>query len=194
MRSTEVSLLLPTPVNKAALRAFWLAVSLAIAVPATWVIRALGAEAVGSLTTFGLVFAGVVIPVIVRPSIAWTPYRAWNWIIRRFSLRAIRAVTSIAFLLVMRPLSATSEPHQFERHTTSTSWRQRETQSAGTYRSTHYDPNGEQENTWSGLSSWRRKSGHRAVVLLSPFVALIRLLDVDAAASTDTPSDIYTLY
>ena len=195
MRSTELSLLLPTPVNRAALRGFWLIISLAIALVVTLTTRALGlGDEVATVTTLGVVYAIIAVPVLLRPSLAWTPYRAWNWIVRRFSGPAIRAVSSVAFHLVMRPLSATTAAHQFRRQSSSTTWEPRVTQSVETYPSTHYDENGAQEDMWGSLSSWRRISDHRPAVLLIPYVALIRLLDVEPAAKTDAPSDIYTLY
>lgn len=194
MLSTE-SLLLPSPVNRASLRAFGLWFSVG-----SGVVIALLAQALGSMQAPDTIVVGSAVGmaiwalIIARPSIMWFPYRGWNWGVRQFVGRSINAVTWVAFHAVVRPLGKSVKPQVFERSVASSSWKTRATQSPDTYPSAHYGRAGVDEDIWTGLSEWRRNSSRRESILLVPFIALIRLLDVDDSPADSAPSDIYTLY
>lgn len=190
-------MLLPTPVNNAALRGFWLFVSIVTGL-CTALVSALAFDGptVGELLAMGLSLAAVMAaPGLMRPSIVWYPYRAWNWMARRFGRSAIQYVTAVGQFTVMLALSKASRPRVFERRPSHSTWRKKGTQESGTYLSqSHIAPPDSFDGWREAFALWRRSSGHHLAGALVPFVMLIRALDTEEVRRQDSPDNIYTLY
>jgi hypothetical protein len=194
MPSIEM-LILPTPVNRAALRGFWLSISVLAGLIIAATLALVGWRSGASRAWVGLVTGLVVaLPGLVRPSIIWFPYRTWNWLVRRFSVFAIAVVTAACYRFVMIVLSRISDPRQFETSPSGSTWRSRTTQAPSSYSSTHDHSSADSMNWRRDIAEWRRDSGYRWSWALVPFIALIRWLDVEPSEARNRPSDIYTLY
>jgi hypothetical protein len=192
-----MAMLLPLPVNRPALRGFWLFVGLAVGLITLVVGYLSGTGDWGERALVALLIsAAVTIPGLVDPYLVWWPYRIWNWLVRRFSRLAIRYVTAVAFWTIVVPLGWTSKPRTFELSPSDRStWRQRGTQPASTYSSQHHAADvGEGPSRLGSLASWRRAYGHGEARVLTPFLTMIAALDTEPTVEQAAPRNIYTLY
>lgn len=191
-------MLLPIPVNRAALRGFWLFVSLAAGIVAASAAPLAGLEGWGRRSGVGiLAAAAIAMPGLIDPLLVWWPYRIWNWSARRFSRIAIRYVTAVAFGTVMVSLAGLSKPARFERAPAGTSrWAARTTQTVESYRRQHHYPPvpGSTEEGPDDFTEWRRRSGHPGAWALRPFAAFIEALETEPLADNQPVRNIYTLY
>lgn len=191
-------LLLQMPVNRGALRAFWLLLSFAMGLISLVVLALFGVADLGAriVTAVG-VAALIATPGLVRPDLAWLPYRAWNWSARQFGMHAVRYVTAVCFFVVMPILRRTTGPRRFITASDEASmWLARGTQPSGMYASQYHDTGVDlSDGSWiRPLRAWVRASGHRAALALVPFLVLVKVLHPEQAKVQPVSRNIYTLY
>lgn len=190
-------LLLPTPADRASLRAFGVFVVIAVGVLAT-----AGLLLVGRAPTLGgsaFVAAGVTVAgvaVVLRPRAVWPAYRGWNWLVRHATRVALRYVTAVCFFTVVVALTWTTPPRRFATAPSDSSmWFARGTQPPEGYRSLAHDLTSVPSGSWTGpLRAWTRSSGHPEARMLLPFLWLLRVLDSEQARTGPAARHIYTLY
>jgi hypothetical protein len=190
-------ILLPVPANRAALRSFWALLSLAIGSVAWTSLWLVGDVAL--VTGLGLgagVAALAAAPGLLRPYWIWTPYRAWNWSVRRLSSYGARYVTAVSYWTVATALGWCATPGRFgESPGGSSMWAPRGTLSAEGYASQYGVPLQVTSSHWSApLRAWMRSPGRGLTWTLLPFIALICWLDTGAQKNQSTAANIYTLY
>jgi hypothetical protein len=197
MRRIELPFALPTPPGRARLRAFWLVLSLAVGL-ALWAVLLRSGALTGTSGTLALMGATIAFASIglVHPYAAAVPYRAWNWLVHRFSVVAIRYVTAVAFWTVGLVFATDKRPGRFEHRIQSDSgWRPRTSQSLSAYKSQHTTAvsegdSGAPDRQTSPVTHMRPP----LIWAFGPFVSLIRTLHVDRDPSKERSAHIYTLY
>lgn len=193
-------MLLPMPVNRTALRGFWLFVSVFTGVLAALVLLLLGVnESIPLLAGVAMIVAILAVPGLLQPNLVWKPYRFWNWLARQLGAAAVRYVTAVCFFGVVSPLSRVTSPQHFilappERG--KSMWMPRSTQSAAMYASLyHHSKAGRPSSRWTQpVRDWTRTSGHHEARTLLPFLRLSQFLDPQVAKGQPARRNIYTLY
>lgn len=190
-------MLLPTRSNRALLRSFWIIMSLGGGVlsgAVAWLMA--GVPFAPSLGTGGAVALIIALPGTLFPYSVATPYRAWNWIVRRFCALAVRYLTAVCFRTVGLALSVGAAPDRFEStHSGRSGWRGRGTQPREAYRGEDIEPfPGPPGSGFRSVRAWMRASGPRLSWTLLPFLELIRWLDTGSVEQEAPSTYIYTLY
>lgn len=191
-------MLLPKPINRARLRAFWLLVTVAASssvMLVRWVLDLWS----GVNTT--VLWLGLLL-VLGAPGFLWPyrvqwVYRGWNFGARRAGRYIERYLTAVCFLTVVLPMSLGSPATRFERFPQSgTMWRPRGTQNGAAYSSQYTDDRGSPQGAaWSrSFLRWCRVSGHAQARVLLPFLWLLRLVDTNDDERRPVQGNIYTLY
>jgi hypothetical protein len=190
-------LLLPTPIGRSRLRAFWALLSVVLGLILGGFLVAPGDAAPSTAFVSALVLTLVVaLPGLVRPYAVQWAYRGWNFAARRVARYVERYVTFVCFATVVVASSLGSPVRTFERSPDRGSmWFARGTQASSTYPSQDARPGSPPaSSSWSSdFRRWARSSSHPAAVVLLPFLALLRAVSEDGA-ETATNSNIYTLY
>jgi hypothetical protein len=197
MPRIELPFALPTPPGRARLRAFWLVLSLAVGL-ALWAVPLLSGAPTDASGTLALIGATIGFASIglAHPYAAAVPYRAWNWMVHRFSIVAIRYVTAVAFWTVGLVFASDNRPGRFEyRIQSDTGWRTRTCQSLSAYKSQHttavsQGSLGAPDQETSPVTTMRLP----LIWAFAPFMTLIRALHVDRDPSKERSAHIYTLY
>lgn len=190
-------MLLPTAVDRAALRSFWLVMSLGVGMATALLLLLVGvADLWGRLTVAAALTIVVAAPGLLLPYLVWPAYRVWNWAARHVAARAIRYVTAVCFFTVVRALSLTTPPARFETASDAPSmWKPRGTQAPSMYPSLYHDEDAVPQGSWTRpLRAWRRSSHHPEAWGLLPFLWLIRVLDVRQRQQPGASGRNYTLY
>jgi hypothetical protein len=190
-------MLLPTRSNRALLRSFWIVMSLGsgmLAGAVAWLVA--DVPFASSLRAGGAVALIIVLPGTLFPHSVATPYRAWNWIVRRFCALAVRYLTAVCFRTVGLASSVGAAPDRFEStHSGGSGWRGRSTQPREAYRCEDIEPfPGLSGSGFRSVQAWMRDSGPRLSWTLLPFLALIRWLDTGSVEQEAPSTNIYTLY
>lgn len=192
-------MMMPKPPTRAALRAFWVLVSvvaglvLGVGLTMLDLVSSAGAVTVGVLAVVGLAGFG-----IARPYAVSFPYRVWNWLAAQVAARLRTYVTGVCFFTVVLAAGrAGSAPRFLAASSGESMWTPRESQALAAYASQCHDPRAAStRGRWTvGMRRWARRSGNHWALAVVPFLVVLRLLDTDEHQGSAAPtSDIYTLY
>lgn len=141
----------------------------------------------------------VAVPGMASPYMATLPYRGWNWTARKVAEKVSRYVSAICFATIVLAASRTQSSSRFVAASDAPSmWSVRETQSGGAYFSQYHQPllEASRDGWVRSVRTWSKQSGCGWAVGLVPFLALLRLLDVQhtSKGSPTAARGIYTLY
>ena len=179
--------------DRESLLAFWLAFSLVLGLiigTASWY---LAGGLVGTLT---FVVATVALGTlgVVRPRIAAVPYSYWNRLARKYAVIAQGIVMRVCYWTAL--LFARGDGTALEingEHVPESLWVERGTLEPAAYGSLCADSSGSPRRSWVGeTAAWALRSRQPWVVLLLPYLGIVRALDV--RREVKAPSGIYTLY
>lgn len=189
-------MLLPTPADPAALRAFSLFLALLLGTVSVIVLWLSGGLAGVPFGAVGAAVLLIALTGMLRPYVVWPVYRAWNWLARHVVLWGARYVTAVCFGTVLLASSWSAPSRRFRTEADGASmWNSRSTQPVEGYHSLAHDLTSVPGETWLyPLRSWIRSSGQRHAYALLPFLWLLHALDSGEPQRRTSERYIYTLY
>lgn len=186
-------LTLPFPRTRGALSSFGLVMSILIGGVLMALIGTMVSWEVGLSFGVGCLLAGL--SVLLRPQLAYYPYRAWNLIGRKFSQFAEQVLLRICFYGVLGAVSLAGGGLALSRLQVGQSvWVPRRTQCPETY---HFQDfflsTGHVDSGWvKALWRWIIASRQYWVIAMVPFFILLSAVQTKQEGTL--PSDIYTLF
>jgi hypothetical protein len=178
---------LPTHPRRGSLRAFCLTLA--------GVLTALGLALAQSFPVPVLTVAAVLLAVFAGAGLRWPNrvrpvFAGWDAAARYFSAAATAVVVAVAYYAILVPVSLLSS------RGVRGGWVSRRPQGAATYVRQDLESGRAHGGGLPDLAGWVSRRGCRWRVVLLPYLALARLLDVSAEVRPDPLADanIYTLY
>jgi hypothetical protein len=188
-------LLLPTRSTRTSRRAFAIVLGIGMGAGLAAILSVSGLASNGTaLMVTGAVILGTTLLALMFPYDIALPYRAWNRLVRTFSVHAIRYVTAVCFWTVIQALRWRSVSGRFEAvPQAGSTWRRRGTQPSQTY-GEQYSMVAAPNRSSSSLRQWMKEAGTPLAWALLPFIAVLRALDAAPHDWDAANTNIYTLY
>jgi hypothetical protein len=169
--------------RRAWLRAFWLVQSAAIALLLWAVLVVTGRPSAGAF----VVFAALAVPGWIWPRSLATPYRAWNFAVRRFAEFASAVVTRVCIWGVFPAAGMIGSQMKMKPdEAAGFGWAPRDVSDGAT-------PALQRGDWLTSFMAWSRRADNGWSVALLPFLTLLALLEEDPEEET-LEHDVYTLY
>lgn len=175
------------------LLAFWLALSLVVGLIVGAVAWFLAGGLVAAVTGMGTM-AALGAPGVMKPRIAAVPYSYWNRLARKYAVIAQTLVMRTCYWTALLFARGDGSALMIESgHAPDSLWTERGTLEPAAYGSLAADCSGSPRRGWVGETvSWALRSKQPWVVLLLPYLVIVRVLDV--RKEKKAPAGIYTLY
>jgi len=138
--------------------------------------------------------AALVLPVLLKPTLARMPYRAWNKLVRIFGACASRFTLMVMFYILIAVGRAGSSLALRRPDERESQWVPRSALDPRAFFVQHRSPAKEiDRSSWAAnLYRWSSKSRNYWVLALLPFLLLLSALDTEQ--EENYPTNIYTLF